>query len=123
MIVRLRTRRLLAFLSACGIVACALAYVESFFGAMIASSFPWLILLCIGLFAVGIPIQILEYPESRAPTFYWKGFARGMPRWVAPCAGLLWLIAIVHFVAFAVAFSESRKRISGAAGSAPISAA
>lgn len=62
----------------------------------------WIILLCIGVFALGIPVQILEYPGSRALTFYWKGFARGMPSWVAPCAVLLWLIAIAHFAWFAL---------------------
>ena len=77
------------------------AYIESFSGATIGSISGWIILLCIGVFALGIPVQILEYPESKALTFFWKGFARGMPRWVVPCAGLLWLTAIAHFVWFA----------------------
>ena len=100
--VRSSTRRGLAFLSAVGFAACILIYIESFSGATINSSLPWLILLGIGAFALGMPVQILEYPGSRAPTFYWKGFARGMPNWVAPCAGLLWLIAIAHFAWFAL---------------------
>jgi hypothetical protein len=100
MTVKLRTRRLLAFLSACGFAACTLAYIGSFFGATMGNSSGWIILLCVGVFALGIPVQILEYPGSRALTFYWKGFARGMPSRVARCAGLLWLIAIAHFAWF-----------------------
>ena len=98
----LGTRKLLAFLSCCGLAACTLAYVVSFFGATMNDSSGWIIILCIGVFALGVPVQILEYPGSRALTFYWKGFARGMPSWVAPCARILWLIAIAHFAWFAL---------------------
>jgi hypothetical protein len=99
---RLNARWGLAFLSASGIAMCILAYIESFFGATIGSSRAWIILLVIGVFALGIPVQILEYPASKALAFYWKGFARGMPIWVVPCARLLLLTALAHFVWFAV---------------------
>jgi len=95
-------RRFLAVLSACGFAANIVAYIESFSGATIGSSLGWIIVLCVGTFVLAVPMQILEYPKSRAMTFYWKGFARGMPTWVVPCSRLLWLTAVVHFVWFAV---------------------
>jgi len=52
--------------------------------------------------ALFAPIYALEYPASRTLSFSWKGFARGMPSWVAPCSRLLSLIALAHFVWFAV---------------------
>ncbi len=54
------------------------------------------------MIALFIPIYALEYPASRKPTFFLKGFARGLPSWVAPCSGLLSLIGIAHLVWFAV---------------------
>ena len=60
--------------------------------------FPWYIPLLLGWMALFVPIYALEYPASRAPSFAWKGFARGMPSWVAPCSWLLMLVALAHFV-------------------------
>ncbi len=89
-------RRLLAFLSACGIATSILAYAESFSGVHVDSVFRWSIVLVPGWMALFAPIYFLEYPASRAPSFAWEGFARGLPRWVAPSAKLLSLIAIMH---------------------------
>jgi hypothetical protein len=91
-----------AFLAACGIAASILAYVVSFDGALVDIAFPWLGLLFIGSMALIIPIYARDYPASRVPSFVWKGFARGMPSWVAPCSWFLSLICIAHFVWFAV---------------------
>jgi len=52
--------------------------------------------------ALLVPMYVLEYPLSRAPSFCWRGFARGMPSWVAPCSWLLSLIALAHLVWLAV---------------------
>ncbi len=48
-----------------------------------------------------LPIYILEYPASRAWSFFWKEFARGMPGWVAPCLRVLELSFVAHLVWFA----------------------
>ena len=92
------TRGFLALLSACGIAACIPVYIESFSGATIDNSWRWLLLLGIGVFAVGMPIHILEYPSSKNWNFYWKEFARGMPSWVVAFECLLVLVVIAHFV-------------------------
>jgi hypothetical protein len=91
-------RRVFAFLSACGIAACVLAYIYSFFAGQVDTILPWWVLLILVGMALVAPIYALEYPSSRAPSFSWKGFARGMPSWVAPCFWVLSLIAIAHFV-------------------------
>jgi len=97
------TRKFLAVLSACVIAAGILAYVDSFFGAPVDRILLWGALLLIpGWMALLLPMYVLEYPLSRAPSFCWKGFARGMPSWVAPCSWLLSLIAIAHLVWLAV---------------------
>ena len=97
------TRKFLAVLSACVIAAGILAYVYSFFGALVDRILLWGALLLIpGWMALLLPMYVLEYPLSRAPSFCWKGFARGMPSWVAPCSWLLSLIAIAHLVWLAV---------------------
>jgi hypothetical protein len=96
------TRRFLACLSACGIAASVLVYIESFSGATIDNNWRWEILLGIGVFAVSIPLHILEYPSSQKWNFYWKKYAQCMPSWVVPCDKLFWLIAIAQGVWFLI---------------------
>jgi hypothetical protein len=95
-------RRFLAVLSACGLAAGAAGYIESFSSASTDNFFLWHVPLFFGLIALLGPICVLEYPASRAATFALKGFARGLPNWVAPCSWLLLLIALGHFAWFAV---------------------
>jgi len=95
-------RKFLAFLSACGIAASIHAYVDSFSGATMDNSLRWVIILGISAFMLHIPIYALEYPASKDRSFFWTGFARGMPSWVVPCIKLLWLIAVAHLVWFLV---------------------
>ncbi len=94
--------RVLAFLSACGIAASILGYMYSFLGAPVDKILLWESLLLIPWMALIVPIYALEYPLSRAPSFCWKGFARGMPSWVAPCSWLLSVIFVAHLVCLAV---------------------
>jgi|ERR1700722_106865 len=91
--------RVLAILAACGFVAGVLAYVGSFLGAPVDPILQWGILpVIVIVLAIHTPIYVLEYPASRSPSFAWTGFARGLPSWVAPCAGLLALFCLAQFV-------------------------
>jgi hypothetical protein len=92
------TRRFPAVLSAFVIAACILAYIYSFFATQVDTILPWSVLLILGWMALFLPIYVLEYPASRTPSFGWKGFARGMPSWVAPCSWLLSVIFVAHLV-------------------------
>lgn len=94
--------RFLAFLSALAIAACIFVYIYSFWGAPADKVLPWGILLIPGWMLLLAPIYALEYPASRTATFALKGFARGMPSWVAPCSWVLSVIAIFNFVWFAM---------------------
>ncbi len=96
------SRRILAALSACVIIANFFAYIYSFFGASVERIYPWFIPFILGWVVLFSPIYAREYPASRSPSFALKGFARGMPNWVAPCSWLLLLVAIAHFLWFAV---------------------
>jgi hypothetical protein len=94
-------RPFLAVLSACGLAASTAGYIGSFSRVSAETIFLWYLPLVLGLMALLGPICVLEYPASRAPTFLLKGFARGMPNWVAPCSWLLLLVAVAHSVWFA----------------------
>jgi hypothetical protein len=95
-------RKIFAFLSACGIAASIIAYSESFAGSRADAIFRWWIVLLPAWMVVFAPIYVLEYPASRATSFAWKGFARGMPSWVAPCSWLLSLVVVAHVAWFAL---------------------
>lgn len=90
-------RRIFAFLSACGFFASAAGFTSSFFGRQPERTLPWLALLFIGVVVVLLPVFLLEYPTSREPTFFYNGFAKGLPAWVAPCVWILQLVALAQF--------------------------
>ena len=94
--------RFLALLSACGFSVSVLAYIYSFLGKPVDKVlWGWLVLLP-GWMALFLPMYVLEYPQSRTPSFCLKGFARGMPSWVAPSSWLFSLIAVTHLIWLAV---------------------
>lgn len=88
------TRRLLAFLSACGIAASTLVYIESYYGATVGSILNWVVLLGIGAAALHLPIYVIEKDRM----YFTRGFARDMPSWVVPSVKLLGLIVLAHLV-------------------------
>jgi hypothetical protein len=94
-------RGVFVFLSACGFAMSIFAYVGSFSGTLVDTLFPWFVPLLIGWIVLFIPMYALEYPESRAPTFFWK-FTGGVPSWVAPCGIALSLIGVAHLIWFGV---------------------
>jgi hypothetical protein len=96
------TRKAFASLSMCGFAAGMLAYILSFLAVPVESVYPWMGLLCAGMMMLFLPIFILEYPNSRSPTFFYNEFARGMPKWVAPCEWILALVALAQVIWFAL---------------------
>jgi len=82
-------RKILAFLSACGIVLSLFGYIYSFFGAPVDRLLQWGLLLAPVAGALIVPIRALEHRSSTVPTHSWRGFAHGMPRWFGPVANLL----------------------------------
>jgi hypothetical protein len=93
-------RRFLAGLSACGIAVGIAAYVESLSGTTIGERAVWMFGLGVGVIAVQIPMFVLERPSLQDRTFFWKGFARSVPRSGVFCVKLFWLIAVAHFIWF-----------------------
>ena len=61
------------------------------------SYLPSVVILGVGVLVLGVSIQVLEFPRLKGRNFFWNGNERGVPRWVAPCAELSFLIPIVHF--------------------------
>lgn len=94
------SRRLLAFLAASGFAAGILIYVGSFPRARVSDASLWWVAFVLGWMALFLPLYVIEYPASRTASFAWKGFARGMPSYVAPFSVLLSLIAVGHFLWF-----------------------
>jgi hypothetical protein len=95
-------RTVLALLSASGFAGATLAYALTFRHAPVDKILTWMGLLCFGMMMLFAPIYVLEYPRSRARSFLYQGFARGMPRWVAWCEWILALIALTQVIWFAL---------------------
>ncbi len=93
-------RKVLATLAACGLILSVVAYIRGLSGTT-SNELSWIPALIIGALALHIPIPFLEHAWGDQ-TFFWKGFARGMPRWAVPCIILFWLIAVGHLVWFFV---------------------
>ena len=58
---------------------------------------PFVVGLGVGVFALAVPIQVLEFPRLKGRNFFWTWNEPGVPSWVAPCAQLAFLVPIVHF--------------------------
>lgn len=93
-------RRGLAILAICGLFASIVIYTASYRGTTMDSIAKWAIGLHVGVFVLLLPMYAVEYSKVKQRTFFWKGFARGMPKWVVPGIKLLGLFFVVHFVLF-----------------------
>lgn len=93
-------RKGLAILSVCGLFASIVIYTASYRGTTMDSVAKWAIVLHVGVFVLPLPMYAVEYSKVKQRTFFWKGFARGMPKWVVPGIKLLGLFFVVHFVLF-----------------------
>src|SRR5437899_6634214 len=95
-------RRFFAVLSACGLAASTIVYVESYMGATMEGVSWWPIVLHIGVFILLLPMYAVEYSSIKDRTFFWAGFTQGMPKWAVRSIKLLGLFFIFHFVWFVV---------------------
>jgi hypothetical protein len=94
-------RRLLALVAGCGFVASFVIYIGSYVGTTMDNLARWPVVLHIGVFFLLVPMFAVEHSALRERTF-WKSFAQGLPKWVAPGIKLLGLFCIIHFVLFLV---------------------
>jgi hypothetical protein len=94
--------RSLAIISICGLLASIVIYVQSYRGATMDGIARWAILLHIGIFVLLVPMYAMEYPAVKQRSFFLKGFARGMPKWVVPGIRSLGLFFAIHLVLFLV---------------------
>ena len=95
-------RRFLAVISICGLALSVVAYIGSFIGTTMDGIFRWAIVLHVGIFVLLLPMYGVEYTALKNRSFFWKGFAQAMPRWVVPCVKVLGVFFFVHFVLFLV---------------------
>jgi hypothetical protein len=93
-------RRGLVTVSVCGLIASVVIYIASYRGATMDGIARWAIVLHIMVFVLLLPMYAFEYSTVRQRTFFWKGFAQGMPKWVVHSIKLLALFFAVHFVLF-----------------------
>jgi hypothetical protein len=93
-------RKVFAVISGCGFAASVVAYIASYGGTTMNSMFRVAILLHLGVFGLLLPMFGIEYSAINKRTFLWKGFGRGMPRWVVPGIKALGLFFIAHFLFF-----------------------
>jgi hypothetical protein len=93
-------RRSLAIASAGGLLASVVIYIASYYGGTMDAIAGWAIVLHIGIFVLLLPMCVVEYSALKQRTFFLKGFARGMPKWVVPGVKLLVLFFAIHFVLF-----------------------
>ncbi len=91
----------LAALSACGLAASILIYVESLTGPAVDDTH-LVFAFSLGAIAAHIPMYVRERSSLKDRTFYWTGFGRGKPGWVVPLVKLFWLVALAHGVWFFV---------------------
>lgn len=103
MVLDRKTRGRLAAISSACFIAGFLAYIWSFLGAPVDRVLQGGLLFAVLMVVVVAPIYISD-PESRSRLFCWKGFARGMPNWVARGSQLLTLVYLGHLVFCAVRF-------------------
>jgi hypothetical protein len=91
-------RSFLAFLSACGFVACEFVYIDSFFGATPGSSSQRIVLLVVGVCSLHLAIFAAEYPASMDRKFFSTWLARNAPGWAANCDKLFRWAFLAHLV-------------------------
>jgi hypothetical protein len=96
------TRKFLSLTAAYGPIASALVYIGSYSGLTMDRIASLAIGLHVGIFVLLIPMYAVEYSTVNDRTFFRKGFARGMSKWLLRGIQLLGLFFAVHLVLFLV---------------------
>jgi hypothetical protein len=95
-------RRSLAILSGLALLASVAIYVASFDGLTLDGMRFWPFALHLGIFALFVPMCVIEYSPITQRTFFMKGFAIGKPTWVVPGIQILVIFYLVHFTLFLI---------------------
>jgi hypothetical protein len=95
-------RRSLALLSGLALIGSVSIYFASLAGHSLDAMHFWPFALHLGIFALMIPMCVIEYPSMKQRTFYWKEFAEGKPAWIVPTIKGLGIFCLAHFVLFLV---------------------
>jgi hypothetical protein len=93
-------RQSLGLLSGLAFVACIAIYGASFVGLTLDGLHLWPFAITLGIFALMIPMCVIEYESMAQRTFFWKGFADDKPNWVVPTIKGLGILYLIHFILF-----------------------
>lgn len=93
-------RRFLSLIALGALVTSLSIYAMSFFGITMEQLGILPFVLHVGIFALMVPMGIIEYPASQERSFYWKGFSVGKPDWVPRVISGLGIFFIVQFALF-----------------------
>jgi hypothetical protein len=95
-------RRPIAILSGLALLASVAIYVASFDGQTLDEMRFWPFALHLGIFALFVPMCVIEYSPMTQRIFFMKGFAIGKPTWVVPGIQILGIFYFAHIVLFLV---------------------
>jgi hypothetical protein len=102
-------RKVLAIVAAPGLLAGIYIFIASFFGLTMDKLGTRAILLHVGIFALFLPLVIVERPSKNVDRF------AGKPRWVVRSIQMLGLLCVVVFFVFlALSHAASPEIINGA---------
>jgi hypothetical protein len=93
-------RRVVAIVATPGLLAGIYIFVASFFGLTMDKLGSKAFLLHLGIFALAIPLIIIEKVERKGRIRSGKDYYRAKPRWVGMGSGILGLLALGMFFSF-----------------------
>jgi hypothetical protein len=89
-------------MSALALITSVCIFLASFMGLSLDAMHIWPFVLHLGIFALLIPMCVIEYPSMARRTFFSKEFADGKPPWVVPISRGLAIFFVAHFILFLV---------------------
>ena len=95
-------RRAIAAIAACGLALSVGTYFASYFGASMDSLWHWALPLHLGIFALYLPVVVLERSSMKGNIFFWEGFKVGRPSWTRSAITAVALLFVLHFVFFLI---------------------
>jgi hypothetical protein len=108
-------RRCLALVAASALAASLIVYALSFVGTTMDEMFRWAMLLHAGVFALFLPMYVVEYSAIKNSKYLWDRIWRGLPRWAVRAIQVGGLLFAAHFVLFLVqSHAASPEIVNGA---------